>query len=187
MRGTSVRSLTAGHGALVSFDMEALEFDTHAREAPSALVWGFVKLERLHAIAAKVRCYGEGDSVAGISLFRQNSDGRVSQVYLRLYRLPAAEATLTQDLKLEADAINPAADNSLANALAPNVPPHWRHKTVMDQNGRRIVHAWRGKSRALLIRYVVDRGTIADDDLFPWAAKNLSIVDGAWLLDPPIV
>ena len=174
--------------------MGSFEFDTHARTAPSTLVWGFARVEAIRKVAALVRCEAEGADIASISIFDAGpqSAREPAMVYAKMYRLPEAVAAFNDDLTLVAGAAEswPLAGGRAfeENMLRPaDVPASWRHKAVqIGASGRGIAHAWRGGRAALLLRYAMEHGDVLDSALFQWAATNLSVIDGAWLLDPPV-
>src|SRR5689334_15577617 len=86
--------------------MGSFDFDTHDRAAPSTLVWGFLRMEAIRAVAAQVHCESEGADIASISMFdagpRAASDP--GMVYAKMYRLPEAVNAFNDDLKLIAGA-----------------------------------------------------------------------------------
>lgn len=173
--------------------MGPFEFDTHARTSPSTLVWGFLRIEAMKAVAAQVSCESGGADTASVSIFdagpRSASDP--AMVYAKMYRLPEALAEFNGDLKAIADAAESWPFSSgrkfEESMLRPrDVPANWKHRGAqIGSAGRGIAHVWRGSRSAMLLRYAMDRGDLIDHDFFTWAAKNVSVIDGAWLLDPP--
>src|SRR5438094_7621394 len=121
--------------------MDAQEFETGTPRSPSSFNWGFISINDLPHVRARVRCYTENDNIAGVSIFGldENNIDDTSLIYLRMYRLPAADKAFADDLKSFANNAKPIDPQSLA---IPNLPSHWRHKSVSSDAG--IVHAWRG-------------------------------------------
>jgi hypothetical protein len=168
------------------------EFGTRDAGAPQTLRWGFVELGDLPRVTARVRCYTEGDDVAGISVFDDFTDDagpNTALVYLKMYRLPAAGGTFAEDLKFFSSSAKawplPGGGPFEAGLLAPaGVPAGWRHKSVQTiATGPGIVHAWRGHAHALLLRYVLVRGDLLSRPLLRWAADNLRVHETAWAFD----
>ena len=170
--------------------MEAHEFQTHGAESPTKLAWGFIQLDDLRsAPPARVRCYVDDDNVAGVSIFGADATDAANEntlVYIRMFRLPAADAAFIKDLQLFGDVKTASPPIDPATLAPTTVPPTWRHRAIGSiADGGEIVHAWRGGHHALLIRYLRQSGDVLNDPLFNWTANNLTIVRGAWRLDPP--
>src|SRR2546421_1200668 len=158
--------------------MDAHEFETGSGQAPQSLAWGFIQIDGLSQVPARVRCYVDDENVAGVSIFgasETDSAENVSLVFIRMYRLPGGDAAFVRDLQSFGDATNaPPADPA---TLAPTgIPPTWRHRAV--QSPTAIIHAWRGGHHALLVRYVRQSGDIVSHPLFQWAAGNVRIIRG---------
>ena len=171
--------------------MIAAEFETRSSDAPRSLVWGFVRLDALRAVPARARCEVENDDIASLTFIGAGGEPAAngSVVHIRMFRLPAADAAFVEELKAAASLTSastlPGGRAFAESMLAPaNVPVDWRHKAVLiESNGHSIVHAYRGKSRAMIVRYEQRRGDVIDDVLFVWVAKNLAVIDAAWLVD----
>src|SRR3954462_6827339 len=78
--------------------MAQVEFDTHHREAPSAFVWGFLKMESLKGVTAKVRCYTSGTDAAGVSFVAVGTGANGARTDVKMYRLPAGEVGFNNDV-----------------------------------------------------------------------------------------
>src|SRR4051812_12814470 len=77
-------------------DVDVQEFMTKDVRS-GELGWGFVRIEGLRDVDGRARCYVEGNDVAGISIFGPGE--RTSLVFLKMYRLPRADAKFGEDLK----------------------------------------------------------------------------------------
>jgi hypothetical protein len=161
--------------------MQSHEFETSAATSPPSLAWGFIEIDDIPSIRARVICAGEGDDIAEVSIIGldQDSIGDTSLLQIKMYRVPAADKAFADDLKSIDKNAKPIDPNVL---LPANIPPHWRHKAVTSDEG--IVHAWRGGSRALIIRYVLDIGDALTFPMFTWATERIRVVT-AWRFDPP--
>jgi len=171
--------------------MPQVEFDTHHREAPSAFVWGFVKMESLKAVTAKVRCYTSGTDAAGVSFVAVGSGANGARTDVKMYRLPAADAGFTRDVGVlssgQAAWELPGGLAFQQSMLRPeDVPKLWRHRAVQTRDaGYGIVHAWRSAGRAMLMQHWYPRNEMLVHPLFQWATANVHVIEAAWLMEPP--
>jgi hypothetical protein len=165
--------------------MGSTHFEVESSKAPEVLLWGFVELHALRDLIAQVRCAADSNDIASVSIY----DVRRS-IDIKMYRLPAADSAFNDDLKLFGQSPKswPLPDGRPfdQSLLAPQgVPPGWKHRAIQTVDGRpRIVHAFRGGGRGMIVRHLVDQAVL-DHPMFHWFAKKVVVIDKAWKLDPP--
>src|SRR5437899_142302 len=79
---------------------EVIEFGN--AQSPPSFAWGFLQINGFaDAPTSYARLYRDDDDVAGVSIFGNGADAaqNTSLIYIKMYRLPAADAVFASDLK----------------------------------------------------------------------------------------
>src|SRR5262249_31449799 len=120
-------------------------------ELPDRITHGFLEVAGLRGLNLdKVLCYQDETYHTGFTLF--SSDAQ-SSVYVQMYKLPAGEEKLAEDVAFQTKGKewgNPPKADTLQVKI---FPADWTH-AASTQSPKRIVHQYRGPDRAVFVRYV---------------------------------
>lgn len=143
-------------------------------DLPDRVAHGFLEASGLQAMKlGKVLCYRDEKYHTGFTLFSQDDEGCM---YVQMYKLPAGEAKLSEDVAFQVQGKGwgkrPRGDSLQLEIF----PSDWTH-AVSAQSPKRIVHLYRGPDLAVFIRY---SGKSLRDPLFTAFNDHLRYLAGKW-------
>jgi hypothetical protein len=143
-------------------------------ELPDRIVHGFLETSGLQDLRlGKVLCYQSKEFHTGFTLF--SPDGQTS-VYVQMYKLPAGEQKLTDDVAFQVEGKawgkSPQGDTLQLEIF----PADWTHM-VSAKNPKRIVHLYRGPDQAVFMRYI---GKSLQEPLFTGFNSHLQYLADHW-------